>query len=46
MKVNGFAATEQQAKLTPYSYDLGEIGSEQVDIKVSYFHILSIVRIT
>jgi len=36
MKVNGYAATEQKAKLTPYSYDLGELGSEQVDIKVSY----------
>ena len=36
MKVNGYAATEQNAKLTPYSYDLGELGSEEVDIKVSY----------
>jgi threonine dehydrogenase-like Zn-dependent dehydrogenase len=36
MNVNGYAATEQKAKLTPYSFDLGEIGSEQVDIKVSY----------
>lgn len=36
MKVNGYAAIEQKAKLIPYSYDLGEIGSEQVDIKVSY----------
>ena len=36
MKVNGYAATEQKAKLIPYSYDLGEIGSEEVDIKVSY----------
>ncbi|GAA4270648.1 NADPH-dependent aldehyde reductase Ahr [Hyunsoonleella aestuarii] len=36
MKVNGYAATEQKAKLMPYSYDLGEIGSEEVDIKVSY----------
>ena len=36
MKVNGYAATEQKAKLIPYSYDLGEIGSEQVDIKVFY----------
>ena len=36
MKVNGYAATEQKAKLKPYSYELGEIGSEQVDIKVFY----------
>lgn len=36
MKVNGYAAIEQKAKLIPYSYDLGEIGSEQVDIKVFY----------
>jgi uncharacterized zinc-type alcohol dehydrogenase-like protein len=36
MKVNGYAATEPKAKLIPYSYELGEIGSEQVDIKVSY----------
>ena len=36
MKVNGYAATAQKAKLIPYSYDLGEIGSEEVDIKVSY----------
>lgn len=36
MQVNGYAATEQKGKLTPYSYDLGELGSEQVDIKVSY----------
>jgi uncharacterized zinc-type alcohol dehydrogenase-like protein len=36
MKVNGYAATEPNAKLTPYSYDLGAIGAEQVDIKVSY----------
>lgn len=36
MKVNGYAATEQKAKLIPYSYDLGAIGAEQVDIKVFY----------
>lgn len=36
MKVNAYAATEEKAKLTPYSYELGEIGPEQVDIKVSY----------
>lgn len=36
MKVNGYAAIEQKAKLVPYSYDLGDIGTEEVDIKVSY----------
>ncbi|QQX77090.1 MULTISPECIES: NAD(P)-dependent alcohol dehydrogenase [Aequorivita] len=36
MKVNGYAAIEPKAELTPYSYELGPIGSEQVDIKVSY----------
>jgi len=36
MKVNGYAAIGPKAKLTPYSYELGTIGSEQVDIKVSY----------
>jgi uncharacterized zinc-type alcohol dehydrogenase-like protein len=36
MKVNAYAAIEQKAKLTPYSYELGKIGAEQVDIKVLY----------
>lgn len=36
MKVTAYAATEPKAKLTPYSYELGAIGPEQVDIKVSY----------
>ena len=36
MKVNGYAAKEPKSKLTPYSYELGDIGSEQVDIKVTY----------
>ncbi|ARV16590.1 NADPH-dependent aldehyde reductase Ahr [Polaribacter sp. SA4-12] len=36
MKVKAYAAIEPKAKLTPYSYELGEIGTEQVDIKVSY----------
>ncbi|TDU40176.1 putative zinc-type alcohol dehydrogenase-like protein [Gelidibacter sediminis] len=36
MKVNGYAATEPKAKLTAYSYNLGALGSEEVDIKVSY----------
>ncbi len=36
MKINAYAAMEPKGKLKPYSYELGEIGSEQVDIKVSY----------
>ena len=36
MKVQAFAAMEPKAKLKPYSYELGEIGPEEVDIKVSY----------
>lgn len=36
MKVQGYAAHEPKGKLMPYSYDLGDIGSEEVDIKVSY----------
>jgi len=36
MKVNAYAATEPKAKLTPYSYELGELEPEQVDIKVTY----------
>lgn len=36
MTVNGYAATEPKSKLTPYSYELDEIGPEQVDIKVHY----------
>ncbi|WP_271784817.1 NADPH-dependent aldehyde reductase Ahr [Aquimarina algiphila] len=36
MKVNAYAAVEPKAKLTPHSYELEELGPEQVDIKVSY----------
>lgn len=36
MKVNGYAALGPKEKLTPFSYELGTIGPEQVDIKVSY----------
>ncbi|WP_282079620.1 NADPH-dependent aldehyde reductase Ahr [Aquimarina algiphila] len=36
MKVNAYAAVEPKAKLTPHSYELEELGQEQVDIKVSY----------
>jgi len=36
MKVNAYAAQEKGAKLNPYTYELGELGAEQVDIKVAY----------
>lgn len=36
MKVNAFAAMEPKGKLEAYSYELGAIGSEEVDIKVAY----------
>jgi len=36
MKVNAYAASEPKGKLEPYSYELGELGPEQVDIKVHY----------
>jgi uncharacterized zinc-type alcohol dehydrogenase-like protein len=36
MKVHTYAAFEPKGKLESYSYELGEIGSEEVDIKVSY----------
>ena len=36
MKVNAYAASEPQGKLENFTYELGEIGSEEVDIKVSY----------
>ncbi len=36
MKVHSYAAFEQKGKLLPYTYTLGELGSEEVDIKVHY----------
>ena len=36
MKVTGYAATEPKGRLVPYSYELPEIGNEEVDIKVHY----------
>ncbi len=36
MKVNAYAAIEASGALTPFSYELGKLGSEQVDIKVHY----------
>jgi len=34
--VNAYAADEQGGKLNPFQYELSELGSEQVDIKVHY----------
>ncbi len=34
MKVKAYAANEPGGKLSPFEYELGELGSEQVDIKV------------
>lgn len=36
MKVHAYAAREAKGKLTPFTYDLGTLGSEEVDIKVHY----------
>lgn len=36
MKVQAYAAVEAKSKLIPYTYELGAIGPEQVDIKVAY----------
>lgn len=36
MKVQAHAALEQNGKLEPYSYELGKLGAEEVDIKVTY----------
>jgi len=36
MKINAYAAKEAKAKLEQYEYELGDIGKEQVDIKVHY----------
>ncbi len=36
IEVNAYAAHEAQGKLSPFQFDLGELGSEQVDIKVHY----------
>ena len=36
MKVNAFAAHEPNGELQPFSYDLDQLGPEQVDIKVSH----------
>ncbi|MEP0266092.1 NAD(P)-dependent alcohol dehydrogenase [Dokdonia sp.] len=36
MKVNAYAVQEPKGKLNPFTYELGEIGAEDVDIKVTY----------
>lgn len=36
MQVKAYAVTQPKAQLTPYDYELGDIGPEQVDIKVAY----------
>ncbi len=36
MQVSAYAAREKGGELTPFSYELGPIGAEQVDIKVMY----------
>lgn len=36
MEVNAYAAKEANGDLEKFTYELGEIGSEEVDIKVSY----------
>ncbi len=36
MKVTAYAALESKGKLESYTYELGELESEQVDIKVNY----------
>jgi uncharacterized zinc-type alcohol dehydrogenase-like protein len=36
MNVNAYAANEPNGKLEKFNFELGEIGSEEVDIKVSY----------
>jgi alcohol/geraniol dehydrogenase (NADP+) len=36
MNVSGYAANGPREKLQPFSYEMGEIGSEQVDIRVIY----------
>ena len=35
-KVNGYAAKEAGATLEKFQYDLPEIGTEEIDIKVDY----------
>jgi alcohol/geraniol dehydrogenase (NADP+) len=34
MKVQGYAAKEAKGKLSPFEYELGDIGSHEVDVKI------------
>ena len=36
LKVHAYAAMQAEAKLTPFTYELGVLGPEQVDVKVHY----------
>ena len=36
MKVNAYAVNEPKGKLEPFSYELGKLSPENIDIKVSY----------
>lgn len=36
MKINAYAAKEPKALLEPFSYELDELGAEQVDVKIHY----------
>ncbi len=36
LEVHAYAATQAKAQLTPFTYQLGELGPEQVDVKVHY----------
>jgi alcohol/geraniol dehydrogenase (NADP+) len=36
MNIHAYAALEPNGKLEPYTYELGKLGPEQVDIKVAY----------
>tara|TARA_B100000497_G_scaffold109742_1_gene128666 strand:- start:391 stop:1395 length:1005 start_codon:yes stop_codon:yes gene_type:complete len=36
MKVNAYAVREPKGKLEPFNYKLGDLGAEQVDVKIHY----------
>lgn len=36
MKINAYAAVKPKGDLEPFSYELGELGSDEIDIKVAY----------
>jgi uncharacterized zinc-type alcohol dehydrogenase-like protein len=37
--INAYAATKAGAPLEPFSFDAGELGAEQVEIKVTHYGI-------